>query len=144
MGYIADDIRESAATSLTHIEEVPPPEAQAILDRAIQLYARGRYSGYLWKDLEDPVAVQDPNAWRWIAEFVGNEPCVLFFDRDEESETFRVVDGSSLTMLLSETVGFEFYVTDDEVRYVLCFNHHDYLIAAGKAASWLASKAQAA
>ncbi len=31
----------------------------------------------------------------------------------------------------------EFYLTNTLTDYLLCFNHHDYLIACGRAREWL-------
>ena len=42
--------------------------------------------------------------------------------------------------LLSEMSLEEFYITDDEISYLLCFSHHDILYAAGAAKGWLEMK----
>ncbi|WP_346768745.1 DUF6756 family protein [Paenibacillus sp. HB172176] len=31
----------------------------------------------------------------------------------------------------------EFYITNKRCDYLLCFNHHDYLIACGEAINWI-------
>jgi hypothetical protein len=50
---------------------------------------------------------------------------------------FQVPSGSSLDQLLSNTFGFEFYVTDLNADYLICFNHHDVLVGCGNAQQWL-------
>jgi hypothetical protein len=44
--------------------------------------------------------------------------------------------------VLAESTGFEFYLTDIDATFLLCFNHHDFLIAAGDARPWLLTCAQ--
>jgi hypothetical protein len=48
-----------------------------------------------------------------------------------------IPDGSTLTSILSETIGFPFYVTSLNTDYMLCFDDHDCLIANGKAVEWI-------
>lgn len=35
--------------------------------------------------------------------------------------------------------GFEFYITNFETEYVICFNHHDCLLGCGTAKKWVES-----
>ena len=50
---------------------------------------------------------------------------------------FEVSSGDALDLLLGETTGFEFYVTDADASYLVCFNHHDFLVCLGDARGWL-------
>ncbi|MEO6457793.1 MAG: hypothetical protein ABIO92_05915 [Chloroflexia bacterium] len=45
--------------------------------------------------------------------------------------------GTQISRVLGECFNFEFYVTNPEVEYILCHNHHDFLVATGTATSWL-------
>lgn len=57
---------------------------------------------------------------------------MLLFDRGEEAEMFHVPSGPALHDLLGSTFGFEFYVTDREGSYRVCFTHHDMLVGLGQ------------
>lgn len=48
-----------------------------------------------------------------------------------------IPSGKALTSILSETIGFPFYVTSKDAQYMLCFDDHDCLIATGKAVEWI-------
>jgi hypothetical protein len=39
--------------------------------------------------------------------------------------------------VLEECFNFEYYLTDQDCSYFICFNHHKYLVTAGTAADWL-------
>ena len=67
---------------------------------------------------------------------------MLLFDLDEEDEMLHVPSGASLDQLLHRTSGFEFYVTDLEGTYLICFNHHDFLVCCGSAKAWLEQREQ--
>ena len=51
---------------------------------------------------------------------------------------FKIKNGNDLYYLLSETSGFEFYITDFNYSYLICFNHHDILYGCGRAKEWIA------
>ena len=52
---------------------------------------------------------------------------------------FAIVGGDALVRLLGDLPPMEFYLTNAATEYLLCFNHHDYLIACGSAREWLAT-----
>lgn len=55
---------------------------------------------------------------------------------------FEFTHRRDIVAVLAECTGFEFYLTDVEATFLLCFNHHDVLIAAGDARPWLLTCAQ--
>jgi len=97
----------------------------------------GRSQNRLWEHLHGCASIQDSEAWRWIGEFVGQESCVLLFDASEETEMFHIPTGPALHELLSQTSGFDFYVTDRRGTYPVCYNDHDVLVCCGSAKEWL-------
>jgi hypothetical protein len=91
----------------------------------------------MWENLLDSASVQNPDGWQWISDFVGSRRCVLLFDAAEEVEMLDVPSGEALENLLANSYHFEFYVTDGDASYLICFNHHDMLICCGSARAWL-------
>ena len=61
----------------------------------------------------------------------------MFFNEDEDQAMFHFADGAEVVPVLEECTPFEFYLTDDSAAYLICFNHHDVLLATGTAAPWL-------
>jgi len=95
---------------------------------------------WLWEYLNDSLAIQNPSAWRWISEFNTTDPIILFFNPSDEKSAFEFPDIHNIIDILKDTFGFEFYLCNKNLDYLLCFNHHDFLIACGTAKSWLQSK----
>jgi hypothetical protein len=91
----------------------------------------------LWEAVRFGASVHDAQGWQRIAEYVGDEPCYMMFNPDDCADIFRFDSGHHLARVLNDTVGFEFYVTDEESTFLLCFNHHDMLLANGRATDWL-------
>ena len=55
----------------------------------------------------------------------------------EEEEMILIQSGEDLNYILSETYGFEFYITDKQCSYLLCFSDHDILYGCGTAKEWI-------
>lgn len=107
---------------------------QKVYLRYIDFNKRGRC---LWEKLIDFEVVQDPAAWRIIKEFVKKDNCLVFFDEEDDKKMLEFHTGEDLNFMLSETWGFEFYVTNEQASFLFCFNHHDILYACGTAGIWL-------
>lgn len=121
------------------IRLLPAADRDRLRERIGARYGR---SNWLWETAGGGASVRDADGWRWIGEFVGPRSCILLFNPGEEAEMFHVPSGRALHDLLANTFGFEFYVTDAEDTYLLCFNHHDVLVGWGSAAEWIAERRQ--
>jgi hypothetical protein len=135
---VPEIVEEILAAEREHslgVQLLPAADRDRLRERISSRYGGRSYR--LWETLHDCASVQDSEGWKWIREFVGSRSCVLLFDLDEEVEMFHVPSGSSLDELLQNTFGFEFYVTDMDGAYLICFNHHDFLVCCGSAREWL-------
>ena len=90
-----------------------------------------------WNNLREYSAVQHPEAWRWVDEFVAGRPVLFFAHIDDEEIIFSLASGTSVSHVIEECPGFEFYVADASCSFLLCENLHDYLFGAGLAEAWV-------
>ena len=147
---IRDQLNAAAKLTNSKVTELPLSECNDVRARVLRKFISERDmppAGFstrrrqdtwpLWESLQDMVSVQNAEAWRWVSDFVGHTSTIMFFNEDETQSMFRFVDGSQVVAVLGECYPFEFYLTNDATAYLLCFNHHDFLIAAGTAALWL-------
>jgi hypothetical protein len=79
----------------------------------------------------------DGTAYQLISDFIKNSRTLMIFNEEDERAGFEFKDGTQVIPVLDECLSFEFYLTNKNLDYFICFNHHDYLITAGTAASWL-------
>jgi hypothetical protein len=140
MWTLAQDVL-NAAKRLGVAASALEPQESAALHRSIA----ARYGGSadrwpLWDGPTDYPAIQDPAAWRLIADFIHDEPCLLFWEPSTELKVIRIERGQELIRILDEVHRSEFYVTDPALSFMLCFNHHNFLIAGGRAAPWLQAR----
>lgn len=145
MGYIREEVIAAAARAqvAASLRELSPQESAHIRAQLRMKFAKGGVSSVLWEDLGESVAVQHAASWRWVDDFVKGMPTILLFDEREERTMFAFQDGSLLVPTLEEAYAFEFYLTDPATEYLLCFNHHDFLIASGAARRWLEERRRA-
>src|SRR4051794_2327145 len=144
MGYILDEIMQAASTANAPIIVLPPDEAERLRSIVLAKFAGGDEPLFLWERFKDAASVRDPDAWRWIGDFIGNNEAIMFFSATEEPAMVRFERGAAVVEVLEESFGNEFFVTNPTVDYVLCHNHHDYLIAVGTARPWLLNRIQTA
>lgn len=91
-----------------------------------------------WETSRAPTVSQiRHDAWELIPRLVGENPCIMFAEYGET--LFRFRNGDDLRAVVGEWHGDEFYVCDEQVTYLLCQNHHDYLVGWGAARDWVAA-----
>lgn len=138
MGYLADEIENAALALNIELSKLNAEEIAML--RSKLAYSFSQEPNDPWKlsyqNLKNSQSLFDPKGWMLIQEYANNN-LILFVNPDEEKDMWIVPSGVILTSILSETVGFPFYVTSLEADYILCFDDHDCLIATGKAVEWL-------
>ena len=90
-----------------------------------------------WDDETAPDGRQRPDGWELVARHVWTESCLMF--PDGAPVVWEFESGADLHGLLRECPPFEFYVCDRAASYLLCSNHHDFVIGWGSAQPWLDS-----
>jgi len=88
-----------------------------------------------WDDDAAPNGCLRSDGWELIPKYVGDAICLMFL---EGAQTFwKVNNGSDLLRVLKDCPGLEFYVCDEDARYLLCSNHHDFVMGWGSAGPWV-------
>lgn len=138
---INDEIKRASDELNLTIEFIRASDFQQTLltikEKYTNRFEKGRV---LWEILDDFAAVQDEHGWSYIGDFVQNKPCIMFISEnrnDTRNGGFIIRSGNDLTAILAESYGFEFYVTNTETDYLICFNDHNCLLGCGRAKKWV-------
>lgn len=115
-------------------------ESKKVIDDIRQKYSNGLKSDYFWETLKNRTSLQNREAWSWIKDFVKDNQTIMFFINSESHAGVLFENGDCVVKTLWECTGFEFYLTNLQTDYLLCFNHHDFLIGAGTAQNWVMEK----
>lgn len=136
MGLIADEINRAIKDNHLKSHLLPSVYAEDLRTDIIEQYCN-RNSVFMWESFKDCIHYQNSNAWSLIHDYVKENECIMLFDKSEDENVFLISNGRELQQILEDSFGFEFYITDKNYSYLLCFNHHDILYGAGKAKEWI-------
>ncbi len=126
----------------TVVSELGAQEGDEVRAKLAVKFAAGSWSRFLWERLRSFTSVADLDAWRWIGEYVGNHRAWLLFDPQTDPTLYEFQSGDQLIDVIEEAYVFEYYVTDPDMNYLLCYSHEDVLYAAGTARGWLRARLQ--
>lgn len=137
MGNIKIEIQTSLNNLGITAKEISSQSVMDIVYNLEMKFTEGKKSRWLWENLTNDVCVNNKDAWQWVSEYVADSEVIMFFDQLEEKGGFAFFNGFDIVKVLADTYGFEFYLTNQKLDYLLCFNHHDVLSAVGSAKEWL-------
>jgi hypothetical protein len=139
MGYLADEIENAALNLNITVVNIDKKKNNEIRNKLAYSFSQQPDfpEKFSHQNLKNIQSFCDPKGWMLIQDYVKNNKVILFVNPDEEESMWLIPSGNALTLILSETIGFPFYVTSFEADYLLCFDDHDCLIATGKAVEWL-------
>jgi len=100
-------------------------------------YIKGNNGRYLWENFRYPSSIKLDNGWSFIKYLVKNDKFYMFFNKADDENAVLIPSGEYLDLILKETYNFEFYITDTDLNYIVCYNHHDCLICSGNITHWL-------
>lgn len=134
---ISNEIKKFAKDNNIFIEELSIEQVCKLRSNIMKNYIRNYKCRFLWEYLKGASIKTDEKGWEKICNFVGNNKCILFFDSIEDNSMIVINNGQILYKILSEMFAFEFYITNFETNFLICFNHHDCLLCCGRAKNWL-------
>mgnify|MGYP003301568927 CR=1 FL=1 len=145
MGYELGEIKEAIIKSHVNADRIDEKQSNEIWHNIVAKYTNARDSyAWLWESFLDCYSVQGADSWEWIPFYLQHRPCYFIVnDVEMVGEYGRKIvyyfkDGNSIVDMYNETgQSIEFYVTDEELSFLLSYNHHDYLSACGEAKKWL-------
>jgi hypothetical protein len=143
MQPVLSEILEAAKALGSSIQVIPlsQQDSKKIIVEAWGKFAnRTGGSAPLWEYLGNTCSVHNEDAWRWVADFLDTSPVLLLIDDSTERSAVQITPGYGVVSVLEECTGFVFYITNDQLDYLLCFNDHDVLIGAGTAIDWVRSR----
>ena len=135
MSYDLTNLREAAAAAGVSFQELDRAETDQLRLKIVARFSNGKDEWPIWESM-GAVGVQDDEAWRWIADFT-RDSVLLVFNKQDERQAVRFETAVDLVRALAEAPWMEFYICDPSITYLLCYNDHHYLIAAGTAKAWL-------
>ena len=133
---ISNHISSALRTTGVRAEVLNAPEKKALFARLRERFGIDVRAHAAWKVETESDSEQRSDGWELIPTFVGASTCYLLLERADT--VWKFSDGSDLLRVLGESPPLEFYVCDRDTSYLLCHNHHDFIIGWGTARPWVA------
>ena len=112
-------------------------EKQALVVRLLERLGVDVTGRAPWDDDAAPDGRLRPDGWQLIPQYVGSTTCLMFLAGAHT--VWKFSSGSDLLRVLKDCPALEFYVCDEDASYLLCSNHHDFVIGWGAATPWVES-----
>lgn len=136
MNYITKEINKIIKDFHLKSSLLPAEKMNYLYSNIIKHYCI-KNTSFIWESFKDYAYYQNSNAWSLIKDYVKENKCIMFFNKSDDRNGFLISNGFELQKIIEESFGFEFYITDENLSYLICFNHHDILYGLGKAKDWV-------
>jgi hypothetical protein len=133
---IFDHVSLAVSNTRTPAVLLKENERQVVVIRLLERLGVDVTSNTPWDDQNAAAeGRQRQDGWELIPMYVGGRECLMFLGGARSVWKFR--NGSDLLRVLADCPAIEFYVSDEEASYLLCHNHHDFVIGWGTASRWV-------
>jgi len=113
-----------------------PDEAQRVYELALRHFVPRGQPRWWWEHFPTSTAVHftDGHGWQHLTQIAPKaEERVWFIAEDFVAPEYSVWEANvrDIQALIGECYGFEFYVIQQELRWLVCQNHHNVVVAVG-------------
>lgn len=134
MELLEEDVVHAAAALEIPLRTLDARQARRLLMRLRERYGTRPPKGRrLWEELGTLTGIRDPEGWSFVDHLCGSGPVFLLVEENGVSG-YEFDSGLAVKEVLANLFGFEFYLTDESLTYIIAFNDHDVLIIGGTAA----------
>jgi hypothetical protein len=132
---ISDHVSSALSATGVQAEALSAPEKKALVVRLRERLGIDVEADAAWDDMTESGGRRRSDGWELVPTFVGASSCYMFLDGADM--VWKFTNGFDLLRVLKDCPAFEFYVCDRDASYLLCSNHHDFLIGWGAARPWV-------
>jgi hypothetical protein len=144
-----EEIQRSAEELKAGLTELSAEKTAQIRRQLAELYignalwdeARlNKWSHFFTNNAADREVIADFEAWEWIDGFIHDKEVLLLFDYREGEPVYKIAKGDKVVTIIARIwsdMGENFYVTDENLSFLLGFWTDGLLYGLGAAKEWL-------
>ncbi|MEM7183518.1 MAG: hypothetical protein AAF518_21600 [Spirochaetota bacterium] len=142
--YAVAGIQEAIQAVEYTIAEMTVSQSILLHEKVSQKFADGKeYESLFWEAVgSQGFSVRDREAWKWLDEFLQGQQFLLFFEKTSTPIVYAFQEHQIVSKFLKECPIYVFYITNQNLDYLIYFNDSDYLRCIGTAEPWLQNKAR--
>ena len=115
---------------------LPPDEAQRVYQLALRHFVPRGQPRWWWEHFPTSTGVHftEGDGWQHLTDIVPDaDERVWFIAEDFVAPEYSLWEASvrDIQALIGECYGFEFYIIQRELRWLVCETHHDVVVAVG-------------
>jgi len=121
MWNIKQEILNGAKTAGVQASELACADCERIRASILTRFAVKaiQWPAWIWEHFTSGTLYADRDGWRWIGDYRYGKDVIMLFPEHDEKTMFRFASGQSIAGVLAGCFGFEFYLTNDPVDFVL-------------------------
>ncbi len=130
---------ETLGLSESDIRLLPSQEGRDIFEHALNTFVGGEDLKWWWESFSQKcssVEIESGDGYKLIAQIVPDEDEKIWWIVEDDLLPYYPVYETSAKIakeVIGECYGFEYYIIAKDDRFLLCENHHNYLIGIGEA-----------
>ena len=142
INFVKESINEALHTTGYKLTEMSSLKSVFFRQKVWDTFTDGKYHYALWESAAEHggFSVCDANAWKWLDEFLLPNEFYLFFDKGDDSTIYIFPENQSFTKFQTEFPDYIFYITNENLVFLIYQNDSDYLRCIGTAEPWLHNK----
>ncbi len=123
----------------SNIRLLPDQEGRVVFERALKTFVGGDDRKWWWEDFSKKstsIKIESGDGFKLIVEIVPDQEEKIWWIVEEDLLPYYPVYETSVKVakeVIGECYGFEYYLIAKDDQWLLCENHHDYLIGIGDA-----------
>jgi hypothetical protein len=142
VALITEEINNAIKTlSLSEAEfhQLPNEKAEPLYYELLNTFVEGGNRRWWWESFSKPsksVQFTNDKGFERISEIVPDKKEKVWFVAEEDQLPFYPIYEATpeiIQKIIGECYGFEYYIIPKSKEWLLCENHHNYLIGIGKA-----------
>jgi len=121
----------------TYFSEVGIHDWETIEKKIWSVFTVRSHSSWRWNLLKVPYfSFRHPESYKYLTQLASDEERVYFIveDRVNGKTKFWIYEGKMMAvqMILQEMYSYhEFYIVSKQYEWILCYNHHDFMVGTG-------------
>ena len=117
---------------------LPNEKAEPLYYELLNTFVEGRDRRWWWESFSKPsesVQFTDGKGFERIIDLVPNKKEKVWFVAEEDQLPFYPIYEAipeTIQKIIGECYGFEYYIIPKSKEWLLCENHHDYVVGVGE------------
>jgi len=124
MNYLEEEIDEALITLGIEGRKLNASQLSSLMTSLSESFFRAKQKTLDPNDLNVKTEQHNPNFWKEIQDLIHSDRLILIVF-DSAHRAWEIGNAKSLALILSETTGYPFWITDRDLTFLVHMDDHD-------------------